>query len=329
MKNLFIDSNIWLSLYHFSSDDLEQFSKLKGLINKDINLLIPIQTHDEVIRNRDAKIKDALAKFDRFNFEFPAFSKNYEEYRDFSYRFSTLKTAHREWMKKIKDDIKNRELPADVVIKDFFDNLNLLECDDEIVDKAEKRYKKGNPPGKDNKYGDAVNWECLLKFAPDEDIYIISADKDYASVVDDSQFNLFLQEEWKSKKGSNVVFFKSLVAFLKEHFTSIELKNEQEKDELISALSESRNFATTHAIIAQLDKYSDWTINQQEDLCKAAKNNSQVKWILGDDDVYRFYFELLKTYKGDNDLGEEVSILLRELANDEDANYDYDDDFET
>ena len=29
MKYLFLDSNIWLSLYHFSSDDLEQFAKLK------------------------------------------------------------------------------------------------------------------------------------------------------------------------------------------------------------------------------------------------------------------------------------------------------------
>ena len=28
MKNLFIDTNIWLSLYHFTNDDLTQFQKL-------------------------------------------------------------------------------------------------------------------------------------------------------------------------------------------------------------------------------------------------------------------------------------------------------------
>ena len=29
MKNLFIDSNVLLSLYHFTNDDLAQFGKLK------------------------------------------------------------------------------------------------------------------------------------------------------------------------------------------------------------------------------------------------------------------------------------------------------------
>ena len=68
MKNLFIDANIWLSLYHFSSDDLEQFSKLKELVGTDIRLFIPSQIRNEVQRNRDAKIKDALTKFEKFDF---------------------------------------------------------------------------------------------------------------------------------------------------------------------------------------------------------------------------------------------------------------------
>ena len=51
MKYLFIDSNIWLSIYHFTNDDLEQFKKLKDLINRDIKLFIPLQVYDEVIRN--------------------------------------------------------------------------------------------------------------------------------------------------------------------------------------------------------------------------------------------------------------------------------------
>ena len=60
MKNLFIDSNIWLSLYHFSNDDLAQFMKLKDLIGVDFNILLPEQVVDEVNRNRENKIKDAL-----------------------------------------------------------------------------------------------------------------------------------------------------------------------------------------------------------------------------------------------------------------------------
>lgn len=64
MKNLFIDSNIWLSLYHFTSDDLTQFEKLKDFLDKDIRLWIPHQVYDEVLRNREAKIQDAFKKFD-------------------------------------------------------------------------------------------------------------------------------------------------------------------------------------------------------------------------------------------------------------------------
>ena len=35
MKNLFIDSNVWLSLYHFTNDDLAQFGKLKEILGQD------------------------------------------------------------------------------------------------------------------------------------------------------------------------------------------------------------------------------------------------------------------------------------------------------
>ena len=66
MKNLFLDSNIWLSLYHFSGDDLEQFSKLKELNGTILKIYIPEQTRNEVQRNRDAKIKDAMMNMETF-----------------------------------------------------------------------------------------------------------------------------------------------------------------------------------------------------------------------------------------------------------------------
>lgn len=68
MKNLFIDSNIWLSLYHFTSDDLTQFEKLKDFLDKDIRLWIPHQVYDEVLRNREAKIQDAFKLVNSPNF---------------------------------------------------------------------------------------------------------------------------------------------------------------------------------------------------------------------------------------------------------------------
>lgn len=293
-KNLFIDSNVWLSLFHYSSDDLEQFSKLKGLLGKQIQLYITEQVHNEVYRNRENKIKDALDKFERFDLTFPVFFKNYDEYDEFRRKYDDLKGAHKAWLKKVKNDIANRNTPADNVINEFFSAVSILPTTQEIVQNGITRYDIGNPPGKDKKYGDAINWETLLINVPSgEDLYFISSDKDYASIFDEKQFHPFLEKEWKDKKGSKIIFFKSLVDFLKMHVQDIELHAESYKDELIEELRFSRSFAHTHKIVADLNEYSEWSNRQIEDMCAAAVKNNQVGWLLGDDDVYLFYKQLL------------------------------------
>ncbi len=39
--NLFIDTNIWLAMFHLSKDDLKELNKLKELIGKEIKIYIP------------------------------------------------------------------------------------------------------------------------------------------------------------------------------------------------------------------------------------------------------------------------------------------------
>lgn len=63
MKNLFLDSQIWLDLYYFSNDDLTQFKKLKDMLGTDIRLFVTEQVKNEVKRNRENKIKAALSQF--------------------------------------------------------------------------------------------------------------------------------------------------------------------------------------------------------------------------------------------------------------------------
>lgn len=314
IKNLFIDANIWLSLFHYSSDDLGQFSKLKDLLGKQIQLFITEQVYNEVYRNRENKIKDALDKFEKFDLTFPVFFKNYEEYDEFRKKYDELKTSHKNWLKKVKNDIANRNTPADAVIKEFFDAVSPLSTTQEIVQNSVIRYDIGNPPGKDKKYGDAINWETLLLNVPDgEDLYFVSSDKDYASLFDDKQFHPFLEKEWESKKHSKIIFFKSLVEFLKMHVQDIELHAESYKDELIEELRFSRSFAYTHKIIADLSEYSDWSTRQIEDMCAAAMNNNQVSWLLGDDDVYDFYRKLLECGNAENSFDENVFAVKDEL----------------
>ena len=296
MKNLFIDSNVWLSLYHFTSDDLVQFGKLKEIIGQDIKLYIPKQVYDEVLRNREAKLKDAFKAFEIKSIQYPAFCKEYTEYEQFNADYNDLIKRYKAWYKKIKTDMQNHSLPADTTIQSFFDASGLIECD-AYVDKAYTRYRIGNPPGKDNKYGDAINWECLLASVPDgEDLYFISVDKDYKSELFDDTFNPFLANEWKQKKRSKIHFYTNLVKFLNEHIEDIKLKTEQEKQDLIDKLTASRSFISTHGIIALMNKHSGWTDAQIESICYAAESNSQVGWLLGDDDVYEFYNRLLERF---------------------------------
>lgn len=47
MINLFIDTNIWLAMFHLSKDDLKELNKLKELIGKEIKIYIPRQVRCE------------------------------------------------------------------------------------------------------------------------------------------------------------------------------------------------------------------------------------------------------------------------------------------
>ena len=82
--NLFIDTNILLSFYHLSSDDLEELKKLGVLLRqKQITLWLPEQTIVEFKRNRANKIADALKRMEEqhIHMQFPQLAKEYDEYQ--------------------------------------------------------------------------------------------------------------------------------------------------------------------------------------------------------------------------------------------------------
>ena len=291
-------------MFGFSKDDLVQFSKLKEMIGKDIKVFMPEQTYDEVYRNRESVIKKALADFNKLEVGFSNLLKNYEEYLGFKRKYDNLKKEQADWLKKIKEDVAERKTPADIALQDFLDRIEIISTSEKVVKRAVLRFNRGNPPGKEGKYGDAINWEVLLESVPEgEDLYFISEDKDYSSPLDEDRFHSYLMEEWRRKKRSELVFFKTLNGFLKKHFEEIELREQNEKARLIEKLENSTCFNETHVIIGKLATYSDWSTHQVEKLCSVAINNSQVCRILSDGDVYKFYKNLLNNYRarGEND----------------------------
>ena len=230
MKNVFLDANIWLSLYHFTKDNFEKFEELKNLLKDEINLIVSEQVCHEVLRNRDGKVKSAWDLFCNFNFQIPAFCQCYPEYNDFQKKLKLLKEKHNKWKEAIEKDIKEHTLEADKIISDLFMVADKKNSSPEIIKKAELRYKTGNPPGKNNSLGDAINWELLLQVVPNgEDLFFISADRDYRSKFDDVSFNYYLSQEWNRKKESNIFFFTTLYDFLEDHAKTLKPKNSSSK----------------------------------------------------------------------------------------------------
>ena len=71
-------------------------------------------------------------------------------------------------------------------------------------------------------------------------------------------------------------------------------EDEKKKIDLIVDLEMSGSFSKTHEIISELSKFSNWTEKEKSFLCRIAVTNSQVNYILEDEDVKAFYMIIIK-----------------------------------
>lgn len=298
MKTLFVDTNILLSFYHLTSEDLEELRKLVALIdNSQIGLILTDQVRNEFLRNRASKIADAMKKLQdaRFSISFPAFAKDYPEYAELRTLLDKVGKKHAQLVETITADATSSSLKADALVNDLFAKATVTTVTDEIYLDALKRVRLGNPPGKEGSLGDAVNWECLLATIQGEtNVYFVSEDKDYRSQLSPPKMNEYLEFEWEDRKKANIYFYTRISDFFKANFPNIKIASEVERDLQITQLSESGSFATTHLVIAKLSKHTDFSPSQIEQLVSVAQTNNQIKWILGDADVHAFYAALLK-----------------------------------
>lgn len=327
--NVFIDTNVFLSFYHLTNDDLEELRKLKVLLEKgNVVLHLPRQTVDEYRRNRETKIAAALKslKDQKFNLQFPALCKDYEEYGSLRELQKEFEKQHSSLVGQISKDIESNSLKADLVIEELFDKSEPIELSEELVARSKFRMSVGNPPGKNGSLGDAINWEALLKNVPDgEDLYLIADDRDYFSVLDENKPKEFLIREWKEKKNANVFFYRRLAPFFKEHYPDIKLASELEKEMAVQQLVGSRAFATTHSAVAKLSGFENFSQSQVCEIVDAALTNNQVNWILGDNDVFEFMTKLATEYK--NKIDEEAYQQLIEALKKHEPAKDEEDKF--
>jgi predicted nucleic acid-binding protein len=289
---LFIDTNILLSFYSLNQDDLAELNKIINAIEKQqITLLLTDQIINEFYRNREQRIDGAIKSFrtQTFSTQFPQLCEDYPEIDTLREALKHHEQTHAALVTKILVDIKAKTLKADHIIQSLFSLGKKLSPDLTTVDRARLRMSVGNPPGKNNSLGDAINWESLLDETPGgEDLYFITGDKDYCSALNDDEFSDFLLTEWDGRKQTKIYFYKRLSSFCKEQFPEITIASARDKDFLIRDLVNSQSIANTQIAIAKLSYYSEFTAAQVNTIVGAAISNRQVVWSIEDDRVKSF-----------------------------------------
>lgn len=289
---LFIDTNILLSFYALNQEDLSELNKLIDAIErKQITLLLTDQLIDEFNRNREQRIDGAIKSLrtQTFNPQFPQLCEDYPEVELLRGSLKQYEQAHAALTSKIIADIKAKNLKADRIIQSLFSLGKQLAANSNILDRARFRMGVGNPPGKNNSLGDAINWECLLDRTPaDLDLFFITGDKDYCSALNEDEFSDFLLNEWYNKKQTKICFYKRLSGFCKEQFPEIALASIRDKEFLIRDLVHSQSIADTQKAIAKLSYYHEFTAAQVNTIVTAAISNRQVVWSIEDERVRSF-----------------------------------------
>jgi len=310
IKHVFIDTNILLSFYDMSTDDLNELDKLINLIkNKKLILYKNDHLISEYLRNRTTKIKKSLDALEKLGAKasFPVFTRCYAEYSEIKNLESGFNKKFTELLKKIREDILNNRLKADTLINSVLGYSTDMVLSPEIITKSEMRAKLAKPPGKSGSLGDAIHWELLKNIPIKNDVYLISADSDFFNILDSEKSpNEYLTLEWNKLKSSRLHVYKKLSCFFKENSLEIHLSPESESnfiqnipeteaDRLIDVLAKSRTFSRTHETISLLENIEEFTANQAMKIISAYLYNSQICGIICDEDVKNFIKKILES----------------------------------
>lgn len=298
--HLFLDTNTYLGFFKLSGDDLEELEKLVVAVRSGRTVLyITDQVRDEFLRNRSRVIRESLKGVEdsRLPTAFPRLLANLDGYKELREALAEYEKRRAALLQDAQRHAIEGSLQADTRIDELFSLATDLGRSDEAVARARTRHDLGNPPGKKDSLGDAVNWEVLIAGVPDgEDLVLVTGDRDYRSALDDTALDEFLMSEWAERKQSTLALHTSLSALFRSRYPDIKLAEDLEKELAINDLIASFNFRGTHLAIAKLENFGDYTPDQVRALADAAMNNSQIKQILTDADVKLFYETLTSRY---------------------------------
>jgi rRNA-processing protein FCF1 len=228
---ILIDTNIFLDFYRTNSHPVNIFNSLKENIN---SIILTDQIIQEFERSRENVLTSVKQRF-QLESKLEDFSSSYlqnlDEFHELVEIQKRYKGKQKEILNKINEIILNPSLdPIATYFKEFVDEaINqkmVFYTSDEIIHRADKRKKIGNPPVS-NKYsiGDEINWEIILENVND-DLIIVGRDNTFTNNLN------FLQKDFHRKNGKIIYSLTDSIVKALELAginTSNDLKEEESK----------------------------------------------------------------------------------------------------
>jgi len=213
----FVDTNIYLEYFRMSSATVDSLKELLRLLrNDDLKLILPKQVKDEYWRNKKGIIKKNKATIREQipkKLKLPNLAANLKEAKKVKKDYLKFKSSLNKLIKKY-DTLLKGKTKVEKLIEDIFKMAVSSDEDKNIIEKGYYRYLKGNPPGKNNSYGDAIIWETLIEKFTDGKLSIITDDKDWYVDEDKESLNELLTREWQEKTGRKLKIYSTLSEFI-------------------------------------------------------------------------------------------------------------------
>ncbi len=305
--HIFIDANVYLSFYEQSQDALVELAKLAAVIKGgQATLWLPDQVKREFWKNREGSISSTMDEFGK-GISLGAIPRLVREDPEFGALTDLISAANKkraEIISRVQQAVISENTLADKEVRSLFSVAQEINTGGEIFAEAHERALRHTPPGKQDGIGDRLSWVALLKCLPkNAELHIISADKDFASEGDSEIIKAYLRTEWANKNQGTVKLWKRASQFLAAHYPEAANAIEVERVLMIESLEQSPNFATTHTVVAQFSDISHLSKPLADRLGNAILGNSQVSWLLGDEDVKEFTTGFLDRYGNEIDPG--------------------------
>lgn len=299
-KYLFIDANIYKYLFNenstFSDDVVDIIMKL--LSSNKLILILPEQVRDEVGRNhlekwyvkevgdREEKFKKYKKGVEKKTLDLNGFDEVVKILNEDIDKEENNKTND---IEKIKLRYRDKDSNAIKNFNKLKENAVLIETTIDILNRADIRNKKNNPPYDKDKLTDAIIWESLLDFmriktkesreSEKVDMYFIADDKTWGCL----DFNPFLLNELLNINPKIEVIYRKGIQSLGEIF-ELDIKEvvkEEEnaiiKNNTINEFCDSHSWAGAGVNFQELLKYkNELSYLDFEKIIKASISNSQI-----------------------------------------------------